>query len=309
MVPPIENSPPIQVNTSLISLSHLGLLRVGGVDAKKLLQGQLTCDLEEISASQSRLGAYCLPQGRMLSLFRIFHYGKDYYLQMPAEIVAETLTTLKKYAVFFKVKLSDARNELTRLSCSGASATTDLTATFGVVPEAVDSAVLIDNVLIIKLPGSHPHYELIAVPDALAAFAACAKTSENTWKYLNIRAGVADLHAATLGKLLPHEINLPAQNGVSFNKGCYTGQEIVARMHYRGQLKKHMYRGRVGSTPLPGADIYDENGRAGIIVDSCEESESSFQILFLADKNASESKQFYADFAKIVPIELMSPPV
>jgi folate-binding protein YgfZ len=293
----------------VINLSHLGLVRVSGEGAKKLLQGQLTCDLEEISQTQSRLGAYCTPQGRMLSLFRIFQYGDDYYLQMPAEIVADTIATLKKYAVFFKVNLSDVSCELTRLSISGIGAEAALTTMFGMLPQAVDSAVLAGKVLIIKLPGREPHYELIAEAAELTALAATAKNAENTWKYLNISAGLPDLYAATSGKFLPHEINLPALNGVSFNKGCYTGQEIVARMHYRGQLKKHMFHGRISSPATPGADIYDEAGRAGIIVDSCQEKDSSYQILLITDKNAIESKQLFVDFAKIVPIELMTLPV
>jgi folate-binding protein YgfZ len=292
-----------------INLSHLGLLRVSGEGAKKLLQGQLTCDIEEISQTQSRLGAYCTPQGRMLSLFRIFLYGDDFYLQMPAEIVANTIATLKKYAVFFKVNITDASSELTRLSISGEAAEEVLTARFGMLPQAVDGAVEAAKVLIIKLPGREPHYELIADAALLSELSASAKNAENTWKYLNISAGLPDLYAATQGKFLPHEINLPALNGVSFNKGCYTGQEIVARMHYRGQLKKHMFHGRISSPATPGADIYDEAGRAGVIVDSCQENDSSYQILLIADKNAIESKQLFVDFAKIVPIELMTLPV
>jgi folate-binding protein YgfZ len=294
-----------QHDTTLVTLAHLGLLRVSGPGAKQLLQGQLTCNLDEISSTESRLGAYCTPQGRMLSLFRIFQYEDDYYLQMPAAIVPDTLAALKKYAAFFKVTLSDGSQQLTRLSYSGKTAEAELLKRFASVPQAVDSGVLTEDVLIIKLPGETPHYELIGTPTALWALANTAESAENTWKYLNISAGIPDLTASTIGKFLPHELNLPALNGVSFNKGCYTGQEIVARMHYRGQLKKHLFRGRTAGNPTLGEDIYDDTGRAGVIVDSCLEGDTHFQILFIADKNAIETKQFFADFAKIVPIELI----
>ncbi len=294
-----------QRDANVINLAHLGLLRVAGTGAKALLQGQLTCNLDDISSTESRLGAYCTPQGRMLSMFRVFQFHDEYYLQMPAEIVADTIAALKKYAVFFKVKLSGDSQHLTRLSYSGNACEAELLKRFGSVPQGVDSGVLSEDILMIKLPGEIPHYELIGTPAALSGFAETTEIAENTWKYLNISAGIPDLAAATVGKFLPHELNLPALNGVSFNKGCYTGQEIVARMHYRGQLKKHLFRGYTAVKPTLGEDIYDEMGRAGVIVDSCLDRDDRYQILFIADKNAIEAKQLFADFAKIVPIELI----
>jgi tRNA-modifying protein YgfZ len=300
--------------SQIMDLSHLGILRVSGDGAKKLLQGQLTCDLEEVSENQTRLGAYCLPQGRMISLFRIFQWQQDYYLQMAAEIVPATLATLKKYAVFFKVILTDASAALSRFSYSGVQAEAELQKVFSTLPGGPDSAVVCDNTLILRMAGELPHYELIcpvaegnALHEKLLATAKSAPV--DIWKYLNLTAGIPDLYTATTGKLLPHDVNLPRLNGVSFNKGCYTGQEIVARMHYRGNLKKQMYRGRVNSAvqPLPGADIFNP-AACGMIIDSCRETADTYQILFLTDKNSIENEQLFADFAKISPIELLTLP-
>jgi len=186
----------------------VGLLKVSGNDAKKLLQGQLTCDVNDILPSQSRLGAHCNPQGRIISLFYLFNYQDDYYLQMPREMIAIALKALKKYAIFFKVELTDASDELSIIGSSCSHLPTFL---------------------------------------------------EN---------GVAMIYPETSGVFLPHEINLPQLNGVSFNKGCYTGQEIIARMHYRGKLKNQLHVARCDEGIfIRGNDIYNEKRVAGKIVD------------------------------------------
>jgi folate-binding protein YgfZ len=235
-------------------VSHLGLLKVSGNDAKKLLQGQLTCNLDELTEGNPQLSAHCNPQGRVLSLFRIIALASDYYLEMPAEILPIALAALKKYAIFYKVELTDASNDLERVS---------------------DAASL----------------------------------SVSTWKAQNIAAGIPAIYAATTGKLLPHELNLPDLNAVSFNKGCYTGQEIIARMHYRGQGKKRMFKARVNANqaPLPGADIYAD-GPCGTVVDSCQESADIYALLVVANQNDQASQQLFLDRDKIEPLEFVTLP-
>jgi folate-binding protein YgfZ len=292
----------------LIDLSHTGLLQVAGQDAKKLLQGQLTCNLEEISTEQSRLGAHCNPQGRMLSLFRIFYFQDAYYLQMPAETLSEAIAALQKYAMFFKVKLADA-GQLRSVAYHGEA----LEKYTPKLPQKTDDTILIDDVLIIKLPGEN-FYEMVGDATQLKKIAEALATetvpdSINAWKALHIAAGIPNLYTATIGKLLPHEINLQSINAVSFDKGCYTGQEIVARMHYRGQLKKHMYRARVKTTllPEPGSDIYADTP-CGKIVDSCHENAEYAQILVIANQADAESRQLFLDSAKIQPLEFLTLP-
>jgi folate-binding protein YgfZ len=305
---------PPGANSQLIDLAPLGLLRVAGEGAKKLLQGQLTCDLEEVSPTQSRLGAYCQPQGRMVCLFRLFLYRDAYYLQMPADMLAETLTTLKKYAVFFKVTLTDASEEMMRLSFSGEQAKALLQQHFSPLPQTPDSVLSQENYLVLTLPGTTPHYEILGQSAFLQPLKEqlleqSQEADLNAWYFLNIAAGIPTIHPTTSGKLLPHDINLPQINGVSFNKGCYTGQEIIARMHYRGQLKKYMVRGRVKTTSLllPGMDIFAEKA-CGILVDSCQENADTYQVLFIADKTAIESRQLFLHPAKLDPIELLTLP-
>jgi folate-binding protein YgfZ len=292
----------------LIDLSHTGLIQVAGQDAKKLLQGQLTCNLEEVTAQQSRLGAHCNPQGRMLSFFRMFYFQEAYFLQVSAETVPEVMAALQKYALFFKAKLSDA-GQLGRISYQGDA----LGKSIAILPQRTDETTQIDNMLIIKLPGEN-HYEMIGETSQLKKITDTLATetvadSLNTWKAIHIAAGIPNLYAATIGKLLPHEINLQFINAVSFDKGCYTGQEIVARMHYRGQLKKRMYRARVRtiSLPEPGSDVYAD-AACGIIVDSCRENAEYAQILVVANQVDTESKRLFLDPAKIQPLEFLTLP-
>ncbi len=187
---------------------HSGLLKVSGKDAHKLLQGQLTCDVNEVSPTEPRLGAHCNPQGRIISLFYLFNYQGDYYLKMPRNMIDIASKALKKYAIFFKVELTDAS----------------------------------DDVSIVDSLGSH-----------LPTF---------------LDNGVAMIYPETSGVFLPHEINLPQLNGVSFNKGCYTGQEIIARMQYRGKLKNQLQLATCeAQAPTRGNDIFDEKGIAGKVVD------------------------------------------
>jgi folate-binding protein YgfZ len=294
----------------LINLSHVGLLQVSGEGAMKLLQGQLTCNIAEVTAEQSRLGAHCNPQGRILSFFRIFYFREAYYLQMPKEILPEAMAALQKYAMFFKVALTDVSETIGRVSYEGDALKNHIAK----LPEQTDEAVTLNDLLIIKLAGP-AQYEIIGTPDALKKITDLLATdthpdSINLWKSMQIAAGIPSIYAATIGKLLPHEINLQNINAVSFDKGCYTGQEIIARMHYRGQLKKRMYRARVKTdmAPMPGSDIYAETP-CGIIVDSCQEEDTTYHhILVIANQADTESKQLFLDPGKIHCLEFLSLP-
>lgn len=274
-----------QINV-MTDLPHLGLLRIAGEGAKKFLQGQITCDLEEISPTQSRLGAHCNPQGRIISLFRLCLFREDYFLQMPRNLLPIAMAALKKYAVFFKVNLSDATDDFAQMGYAG-SQLPHLN-----LPENIDDTISINDVLIIKVPGAE-RYELIGDIQKIAELKNQLASSDvkilplNEWQQWVIRAGVPAIYPETTEKFLPHELNLPQLNGVSFKKGCYTGQEIIARMQYRGKLKKHLYQAQVTTqtTPLRGNDIYREKDSCGNIVDYCQVSYNEYELLVIAPES------------------------
>lgn len=281
--------------TAIINLSSSGLLKISGPNAKKLLQGQLTCDLEEITPTQNGMGALCNPQGRVISFFAIFLYKNSYYLLMPENMIAITLSTLQKFAVFYKVTLDDVTRSLFIMGCIDSDSCNQLDAldaTFIKIPVKNNRLVIVGDInglqqlwneLQEQLPISSPEY----------------------WKYLDICAGIPSIYPETSGKFLPHELNLPALNAVSFTKGCYTGQEIIARMHYRGKLKTHMHQAIIfNETPiLPGSDIYCKEEEKilaiGTIIDSCIEQDThhlgynSYRTLILIDDDNAKNNHLF----------------
>ena len=265
-------------SNSIVTLSSRGLVQVSGERARELLQGQLTCDLNEITETHSRLGAHCNPQGRIISLFRVIYYKNSYYLLMPKTLIPQAINGLKKYAVFFKVTLQDVSDQFNFMGYHG-----DLLTQFvNSVPNDINEVATLNDRLIIKIASQR--YEIIGDLDSLAKEMAekAGMISENDWKYLDIQAGIPTIYPETSEKLLPHEINLHQLNAISFNKGCYTGQEIIARMQYRGKLKTELTSLAVISDTPPqvGNDI----------VDFCQTGYNSYQVLIITNKQDALKK-------------------
>ncbi len=226
---------------TLVDLTPLGLIAIKGNDAAKFLQGQLTCDVREVTDAQSRLGAHCDPKGRIQFTFRLFKFQDTYYFRLPVDVISHALILLQKYAVFFKVQLEDITQQWASFGLSGANCQTYLEDTFSIAPTAIDAVVPLQDLILIRTSASLPRFEIIGKPATIInlqqQFPVTTPHDDfNTWKLLDIQSGVASVNSPTIGEFTPHDLNYPALNGVSFNKGCYTGQEIVARMQYLGQL-------------------------------------------------------------------------
>ena len=240
-------------------LSHEGLLAVRGPDASKFLQGQLTCNLNYLSADTASLGARCTPKGRMLSSFRIVQQGDGYLLAMASELLDSQLTDLQKYAAFSKSKLSDESAQWLRIGLQGGDAV--LTSLGLNLPATADSVVHAGDMLAVRL--SDGRSELWApaaeAETVLATLAAQLREAPlNDWLLAQVRAGIGQVFGANREQLIPQMINLQALGGVSFKKGCYTGQEIVARMQYLGKLKRRLQRLSLaeGELPAVGSELF-----------------------------------------------------
>ena len=194
-------------------LPHRTWLAISGPDAERFLQGQLTCDMREVNAGLSPLAAHCSPQGRVISLFRLIKHGNTYYLNLPLDMKEIAEKNFRKYIPFFKASLNDVSDTLQAVGVDAAEyATLD---TQGLTIAKVDDT------------------RYIIIGDALSD----VTHNETAWHAQDIQAGLPMVYAATSEKFLPHYLNLPVLGGVSFQKGCYTGQEIIARMQYQGKLK------------------------------------------------------------------------
>jgi folate-binding protein YgfZ len=234
------------------SLSHEGVLAVRGPDASKFLQGQLTCNLNYLSESQSSLGARCTQKGRMQSSFRIVLEGDGCLLAMATELLEPQLADLKKYAVFSKAKLSDESALWARFGLSDADA---VLAGLGLEPAQEDGAVARhDGLIAIRVSAGRTELWVKADQAASLREKLSAQLPEgdlNQWLLGQIRAGIGQVMPATRELFIPQMLNLQAIGGVSFKKGCYTGQEIVARMQYLGKLKRRLYRLALNAEALP----------------------------------------------------------
>jgi folate-binding protein YgfZ len=240
-------------------LNHEGILAVRGADAAKFLQGQLTCNLNYLNSEYSSLGARCTPKGRMTSSFRILAEGEGFLLAMANDLLDSQLTDLKKYAVFSKAILSDDSALWTRFGLSGADA---VLAELGLkLSGEADQMACADGLIAIGLGQGRvelwvPAERAAAITDLLQARLPHAEL--NDWLLGQVRAGVGQVFGATRELFIPQMINLQAVGGVSFKKGCYTGQEIVARMQYLGRLKRRLQRLKLDGTelPEPGRELF-----------------------------------------------------
>lgn len=225
------------------TLSHEGILAVRGPDANKFLQGQITCNLNYLNDSHSSLGARCTPKGRMQSSFRVVAVSDGYLLAMASELLEAQLNDLKKYAAFSKSKLADESCEWLRLGLSGGD---NALSSLGLaLPEAAGSVVHSNDLLALRLSDGRAELWIPASQRETVNTQIASQLPEaplNAWLLAQIRAGVGQVMGSTRELFIPQMINLQAVGGVSFKKGCYTGQEIVARMQYLGKLKRRLYR-------------------------------------------------------------------
>lgn len=248
-------------------LSHEGVLAVRGPDASKFLQGQLTCNLSYLSDSQSSLGARCNQKGRMQSSFRILLEGDGCLLAMASELLEPQLADLKKYAVFSKAKLTDESANWVRFGLGHADSS--LSGLGLELPQEDGAVVRADGLIAVRASNNRvelwvPAERAESLGQQLAA--QLPQGELNQWLLGQIRAGLGQVMAQTRELFIPQMLNLQAVGGVSFKKGCYTGQEIVARMQYLGKLKRRLYRLALpaGELPVPGTPLFSPTHNSSI---------------------------------------------
>ncbi len=251
----------------MADLSHRALIAVRGPDAEKFLQGQLTCDVLAVTQSHSQLGAHCSSKGRTLALFRLFRRDETLYLALPETLLESALERLRKYMLMSKLTL-EVETGLAQIGYASVKGVHHLGDLITPLPEAVDAADRSGDITVIRIPGSHPRFELIGPEASLKTLwtqldVHAAPVGAGPWELLDILAGVPVLSPETVDAFVPQMINLDALRGISFKKGCYTGQEIVARSHYLGKLKRRMFRLHCQvEPPAAGTSLYSTARRS-----------------------------------------------
>jgi len=280
------------VNTNVMTdLSHEGLIGVEGADTIAFLQGQFTCDIHEVGTNMSRLGAWCNPKGRVRVNFRVFQRAEGFYLALPAECVENTCQQLRKYILRSKVTLRNASGEWIRIGCSGPAIEEELRQVFLTLPSEPDQVIQEGTTTVIRLRGSFPRFEILGDSDTLTKVwnilkkANTVSIGASAWSTLEVLSGVPVITQVTTEAFVPHMLNLPEIGAVSFRKGCYTGQEIVARTQYLGKSKRRLYLAWIPpqESPRPGDPLWTpaegEEQNPGQIVNVAPAPEGGFLVL------------------------------
>ncbi len=288
------------------ALTHIGIIRVTGADAATFLQGQLSNDVLALGDT-SRLAAYCTAQGRMIALFRVLRQGDDFLLLLPAEIQAAVQKRLTLYVLRAKVGIGEV-TELGVLGVSGPGRTDALTAAG--LPAPTDPAIgQADDVTVVAIPGVNPRALLLGPPARLRQIApqltGAVRVGSDAWAWLDIQAGLPTIGPATTEAFVPQMANLDLLQGIHFRKGCYPGQEIVARTHYLGRLKQRMYLASLpagADRPVPGDSLTAPNfpgQAAGTIVDAQRGPDGGIDLLAVIQISSREQG---AVFWKDIPL-------
>jgi len=229
-------------NTTL--LPHWGLIRAEGADAAKFLHGQLTHDVLLLGPQEARLAAFCSAQGRMLASFVLFkRTPTELLLACRRDVLPATLKRLQMFVMRAQCQLSDVSDAFDLVGLSGEAATQVAAAL--PLPDAAwskkDVAVAEDQLAhVVRLPGAEWPRVLWCAPTGTPLPAGCPVPGADTteWDWAEVQSGVAMVGQAISGQFVPQMLNFESVGGVNFKKGCYPGQEVVARSQYRGTLKR-----------------------------------------------------------------------
>ncbi|WP_417529214.1 YgfZ/GcvT domain-containing protein [Marinomonas shanghaiensis] len=286
----------LQTQDVVMKQQDIGVLRVSGLDAKKFLQGQTTCDLNKLSQTNGLYGAICSIKGRIISNFYLVQRNDDVLMLMTKDLVEKTLLHLKKYAVFFKAELINEQDNYavyTKLSAKSAEVLAPEQATLFTVDQKNDIATLTishEPLLVQWLISSQDNTAIAEKNQDLAPLA-----------ILNARPLINLEQSETI---LPQWLNMQSTAGISFTKGCYTGQEIVARMQYKGKSKKQLalvtWQGHIDTTK----DIVDEQGKSVGQVFSSTQIKDTYYAQIILNVEPNEVEQLLLDNKEIILLPL-----
>ena len=290
----------------ICDLSHLGLLQIQGEDAITFLQGQVTNDVKQLDGNLAHYTAYCSQKGRMIALFLAFAHYDHLHLQLPKELATSIAKRLKMYVMRSKVEIIDVSESIIKIGLSGQNAADILKPHFSTIPKTDYQLVSLENGAVLKLPGALPRYEIFTDLNSAKLIwnDLCLHTvavGAPCWEWLEIQAGIPEVTLNTQEQFVPQMLNLDLLGAINFKKGCYTGQEIVARTHYLGTVKRRTYLAQINTKvqPKAGDEVFNDAGEAvGKVVRSAITSMDSYDLLVEIRLESVESgKVFLAGIA------------
>lgn len=288
----------------ICDLSSYNSIKFLGNKSAEFLQGQATCDVNQVNITQCTLGSLCDYKGRVYAIFYLFLWQNNYYLLLPQDITDNTITQLSKYAVFSKVTLQNQINELVTIGIGGNNCEKYLLPIVNELPRSINDCIQTEQFILIKISDDKSQYMMISHAANMQNYwhllsKNATHVSSNIWLLNTIVTNIPMIHAETINLFTPHQLNLPALNAVSFNKGCYTGQEIVARTEYLGKLKQHLYHATVSIPvqPSPNEKVFisienNETQEIGTIINTALNDNDEIHILAVLQDNSLEMSPF-----------------
>jgi folate-binding protein YgfZ len=286
---------PSEPDAFIADLPDRAVLRIEGADAMAFLAGQLTSDVRALAPLHSQLTAWCNAKGRVIAVGQLMRRAREHLLLVPDDLAEEVLTRLGRYVLRARVALTDGRPRWAVAVCAGPMAGAVLRARLGRLPEPPDG--LIEHAGCV-IANAGCGYLVLGEAEPMRAFRqdiALDAAPAARWRLLEIGHGIPQIGRATSEAYLPQMLNLEALGGLSFQKGCYPGQEIIARLQYRGELKRRMFQASAAADEPPpaGHPLVRGTGGAAERVGEvlCAEREAKGRVTLLAviDLAASDS--------------------
>lgn len=295
-------------DTVLCDLSQFGMLKVSGEEAQSFLHNLFSSDVNALTPQHALRSSFNTAKGRTLATFLIWRTGADYFLQLPQELTATIQKKLSMYVLRAKVKIEDASDSVVRIGISGANAEKLLKEHICVHLEKTPlsvSAGTHDNKTcfsVIRLDEQRFQVNIDPPEDASALWQKLSTEARPVgspcWNWLNIRAGIPVVLPQTQEQFVAQMMNLDLIGAVNFKKGCYPGQEIVARMQYLGKLKRRMYLAHLDSTdnPQPGDELFSaemEGQASGMIVNAAPAPSGGYDVLAVVQISSRDTQTLH----------------
>ncbi|HMJ50177.1 MAG TPA: folate-binding protein [Burkholderiales bacterium] len=285
----------VQTGTVLCDLSQFGLLYFSGEDSRAYLNSQLSGDVQKLSAGTAQYSSYCTSKGRVLASLLIWQTAEGYFAQLHADLCEDIRNRLARFVLRSKVKINDASGTHVCLGVAGKNAESLANECFGSVPESTLEVAHDQSATLIRIASDRfqvicPAQQAPGLWERLSEYA--IPTGSECWDWLNIRSGIAVITPAMQEQFVPQMLNMDIIGAVSFSKGCYPGQEIVARTQHLGTLKRRMYLGNILSEipPEPGDELFSEIVQvqaSGMIVNAAASPDGGYDVLAVIQIDAA----------------------
>lgn len=297
---------------AVVALDSLGVIEVAGDDAREFLQGQFSNDIDAIvqlddaanaGPAGCQLNAYCSPKGRVLAVIRVLRLRGKWWLLAPAALADSLVKRLRMFVLRAKVDIG--MRELTRWGAINA-------------PEVGASALRNGNIVCAEVAGIVPRRLIIGEAPAMQSIEVAPANTDAMWRLSDILSGIPQVYPATAEEFIPQFINLDRIGGISFTKGCYPGQEIIARLRHRGRVKQRMLAARArGIDALaPGDSVYadqaggagDSGGKIGMVVDAVCIDAARGEYIFNCTAPSPLGEDAVLSVGPVAPVTRITPP-